>query len=263
MMSRTEFFIFLLVLLLALLSLYLLFILPTQWLKIERIKLPLGLQRKLLQISDLHVERLRISPAQIQRLISSEQPDLIVLTGDFLDTPQALFKLKRYLRVLSPTQTRIPCFAVLGNHDYMLPNIQPLVDLLGYYEIRVLRNEALDLGDFILLGIDDYDTRHHNPEQAYQYCPPEKKRIVLQHDPNYILVNTHLFDYLLSGHLHGKQFNIPFLFHLKDMGPLPRLGIYKGLQYAAQGPYYISKGVGQSGINARLFVRSEVTVHEI
>jgi uncharacterized protein len=50
---------------------------------------------------------------------------------------------------------------------------------------------------------------------------------------------------------------------LKPMGELPRRGIYKGLHESEQGTYYISKGIGQTGVNARLLVRSEVTVHEL
>lgn len=250
-------------LLLVALILYLLFIFPTQWLKIERVKLPLGLGVKLLQVSDLHMERLRISPWQIQALIEREGPDMIVLTGDFLDTERALLKLKRYLQVFSPKRTSIPCYAVLGNHDYMLHHVQPLVDLLHYYDIPTLRNQALDFGRFVLIGVDDYETGHHDGKLAYAQCPHAKARIVLQHDPNYILENQLPFDYLLSGHLHGKQFNLPYLFWFKNMGPLPRMGIYKGFHTSPQGPYYISKGIGQSGINARLFVRSEVTIHEL
>jgi uncharacterized protein len=62
---------------------YLSFILPTQWLKIERIKYPLELNLKILQISDLHVERLRISPSRIAAIINDEKPDYIFITGDF------------------------------------------------------------------------------------------------------------------------------------------------------------------------------------
>lgn len=259
MMLQLTFF----VLLVLILSVYPLLILPTRWLKVERIKRPLGLDLKLLQISDLHIERLRISPAQIQALIERESPDLIVLTGDFVDKAKSLLTLRRYLDVLSPTRTRIPCYAVLGNHDYLLARIQPLIDLIHYYGIHLLRNEAVDLGNFTLIGVDDYDSRHHDANKAYANVPATKKRIVLQHDPNYILENQLPFDYLLSVHLHGKQFNIPFLFWLKNMGPLPRMGIYKGVHTCPEGTYYISKGLGQSGINARFLVRSEVTVHEL
>jgi predicted MPP superfamily phosphohydrolase len=47
----------------------------------------------------------------------------------------------------------------------------------------------------------------------------------------------------------------------KNAGDLPRRGIYKGLHNSQYGTYYISKGIGQTGINARFLVRSEITMH--
>ncbi|EGL16740.1 hypothetical protein HMPREF9413_4773, partial [Paenibacillus sp. HGF7] len=39
---------------------YLFLIVPTMWLKVERVRVPAGLGIKILQISDLHVEKLRV-----------------------------------------------------------------------------------------------------------------------------------------------------------------------------------------------------------
>ncbi|MNG32809.1 hypothetical protein D3C84_1189070 [compost metagenome] len=71
------------------------------------------------------------------------------------------------------------------------------------------------------------------------------------------------YHYLVAGHFHGMQFNVPFLFRYINKGRLAAAGIYKGLHRSKQGPYYISKGVGQAGPNARFLVRSEVTLHEL
>ena len=88
--------------------------------------------------------------------------------------------------------------------------------------------------------------------------------VVITHDPNVVLNIPPLrFDYLMAGHLHGKQFNVPGLYWLKPMGELPKLGVYKGLHQLPQGLIYISKGLGQVGINLRFLVRSELTVHHL
>ncbi len=276
------------------LALYLSFILPTQWLKVERVHVDLGINRKILQISDIHIEHLRVTPDRIKRLIREERPDLIFWTGDFVESKHAIVKLHAYLEALYGDIADIPSFAVLGNHDYALKNTQPIIDELTRHGIRVLRNESVDLRDFVLIGMDDYCTRHHDAERSFAGVSANKRRVLLQHDPNYILKNDQAFDYMISGHLHGKQFNIPFFFHLKDMGPLPRMGVYKGLHQLApkgkdkgngvraealgdargdersgganagsRGAYYISKGISQSEYNARFWVRSEVTVHQL
>lgn len=240
---------------------YVLFIFPTKWLKIERVQFSLGLNCKILQISDLHVERLRITPEKLNETIHMEAPDIIVLTGDFTRKERWLPRLAPYLEVFQGSGR--PVYAVLGNHDYTLPDVNRLVAQIEQYRIKVLRNEKVRLENFELIGIDDYYTSHSDVEKAFQDVDEHLPQIVITHDPNVVLMMNRPFTYLMAGHFHGKQFNVPFLFKLKPMGKLPTLGIYKDLHRNAYGTFYISKGIGQSGFNLRLFVRSEVTVHEL
>ncbi|RIV19183.1 metallophosphoesterase [Alicyclobacillaceae bacterium I2511] len=239
--------------------LYGLFILPTQWLKIERISYSLGLHQTVLQISDLHVEKLRVSPALLKKVLQQEAIDYVFLTGDFCDQARSVSRLQPYLTVLQ--ESSIPVFAVLGNHDYRVRPLGVLLDQLAANGIFVLRNTCVRLPGFQLVGIDDLRTRHADVKLSYTQVDRTMITLVLTHDPNLVLSMNEEFDYLLAGHLHGRQFNVPGLFLLKPMGPLPRSGIYAGLHRHGRGAYYISKGLGQAGINARLFVRSEVTLH--
>ncbi|KRF35928.1 metallophosphoesterase [Paenibacillus sp. Soil787] len=240
---------------------YISFILPTQWLKIERIKYPLDLKLKILQISDLHVERLRISPSKITTLINREKPNYIFVTGDFTRRRSSLPKLEKYLRALAICN--IPIYCVLGNHDYKQKKVRDLIKLLKKYGLHLLRNKSVHLDQFELIGIDDFNSGKSNIETSFQTVDHSRTKVVITHDPNIVLnLNKH-YDYLMAGHLHGKQFNIPFLFRFKDAGKLPRMGIYKGLHKNQFGTYYISKGLGQTGINLRFLVRSEVTIHYI
>ncbi len=237
-------------------------IVPTQWLKLERIRHPIGLNKKILQISDIHVEKLRISPRRLERTIREEAPDWISLTGDFTRKTWYLPRLEPYLKVISAAG--VPVYAVLGNHDYkMKSGMNRLLELLSRYGITLLRNEALRLPDCTLVGIDNFGTGHSKIGKAFRHTNPADTIIVLTHDPNLVPHIGKRYDYLMSGHLHGKQLNIPFFFRFKPKGELPAQGIYKGLHRSPQGAYYISKGIGQAGVNARFMVRSEVTVHEL
>ncbi|CAH1199846.1 putative protein YpbG [Paenibacillus allorhizoplanae] len=251
--------IYLYIVILILFFLYINFILPTQWLKIERITYPLDLNLKILQISDLHVERLRISPTKLTTIINNEKPNLICITGDFTKHRNSLFKLEKYLRAM--TIGHVPIYCVLGNHDYQQKNVMDLIKLLRKYGLHVLRNESVHVDQIELIGIDDFDSGKSNIEKSFQNVDQAKPKVIITHDPNIVLHLNKSYDYLMAGHLHGKQFNIPFLFKLKDAGKLPRMGIYKGLHTNQYGAYYISKGIGQTGINARFLVRSEVTMH--
>lgn len=237
---------------------YLTSVLPTQWLKVERVTTPLQTGLKMLQISDLHVERNRIHPRRLQALIDDEKPDMICLTGDFLDFHSSLILLVPFLKMMA--SSKIPVYAVLGNHDYNLKQPKALQSLLREFNVVVLNNETIVLDHINLVGIDDFRTGHSD-EKAFDAIDPTKPTVVMTHDPTITLFMQHSFDYLFAGHLHGKQFAIPFLFKLTDMGPLASSGVYQGIHQSDKGLFYISKGIGQSGINFRFLVRSEVTIH--
>lgn len=245
----------------AVILVYLFFIFPTQWLKVEYVEHRIGLGKRMLQISDLHVDKLRIGESRLQEVIRDTKPDYVMLTGDYTHVEQLLPKVERYLKMIA--ECGIPAFAVLGNHDYDLLRVQPLLELFTKYGIRVLRNESADVGDFTLVGIDNASTGHSRPGLSFADVTDGKPIVVITHDPNVVLDIKQTYDYLMAGHLHGKQLNIPFFFKIKRKGPLADRGIYKGLHRMPNGVYYISKGIGQAGFNARFMVRSEVTVHDL
>ncbi|KRE51250.1 metallophosphoesterase [Paenibacillus sp. Soil522] len=245
----------------SMLLLYIFFIFPTQWLKIERVRHPIGIHKRILQISDLHVDMLRVSPQRIRQAIEANKPDYIFLTGDYTYKERYLPRAGHYFKIIA--NYGVPVFAVLGNHDYDLPRLNRLLDLFQAYGIKVLLNESVSLPDFQLVGIDNDSTGHSRTERSFEGVGNEKPVVVITHDPNVLLNIKRPYDYLMAGHLHGKQLNVPFFFALKPKGPLAAKGIYKGLHTEQNGAFYISKGIGQAGVNARFMVRSEITVHDL
>jgi uncharacterized protein len=243
------------------LLLYLLFILPTQWLKIETVTHPIGLGKRILQISDLHVDRLRIDAESLRKTIEDIKPDYIFLTGDYTYKESYLPRTGHYLKMIA--DCGVPVFAVLGNHDYELPRLKRLLELFHAYDIRVLRNENVTVDDFQLVGIDDDCTHRSRIAPSFEGIDSGKPIVIITHDPNVVLKINHSYDYLMAGHLHGKQLNVPFFFAFKPKGPLSAKGIYKGLHTGQNGTFYISKGIGQAGVNARFMVRSEITIHDL
>lgn len=243
------------------LLLYLLFIFPTEWLKIERVSCKAGINKRILQISDLHVDRLRISAKRIRQEIEAAKPDYIFLTGDYTYKERYLPRAGHYLKMIA--DCGVPVYAVLGNHDYELPRLKKLLDLFQAYGIHLLRNENVMLGDFQLVGIDDDCTHHSRIEPSFKGIDNGKPIVIITHDPNVLLKIKRPYNYLMAGHLHGKQLNVPFFFAFKPKGPLSEKGIYKGLHTDRNGAFYISKGIGQAGVNARFMVRSEITVHDL
>jgi predicted MPP superfamily phosphohydrolase len=186
-----------------------------------------------------------------------------VLTGDFTMKPRYLSKVKRYAEAIcSPG---ILVFAVLGNHDYRMrpADVHRLVRILEQAGVKVLINASLETAGIQWIGIDDFTSTKSRVDESFREVNPHQPCLVLTHTPELVLHLKRKYTYLMAGHLHGKQFNIPFFFRIKNKGKLAASGIYKGLHQGEYGPFCISSGIGQAGLNARLFIRSEVTIHQL
>jgi uncharacterized protein len=223
----------------------------------------------ILQLSDLHLENISISPDELYEMLKHEPLDLIALTGDFLDRKRTIPKLVPYLKILNQLQVKYGIYAVLGNHDYVLheKDLKILIETLEKHNCKVLRNEN-DLisvhGTWVnIIGIDDFSTKRSNLEASYQGIKTGTN-LVLTHDPNIVLhMKNYHFDYLLAGHFHGGQICYPKAYHLAKMGKLARMNIIKGFHMQDGKPFYISEGLGQTGVNIRVGSRPEVTLHEL
>jgi predicted MPP superfamily phosphohydrolase len=223
----------------------------------------------ILQLSDLHLENISISPAQLYEKLKDEKIDFIALTGDFLDRKRTIPKLIPYLKILNQLNAKYGIYAVLGNHDYVLrdKNLQTLIQMLEQYNCKVLQNQnemILVQGQPVnIIGIDDFSTNRSNLEVSYKGIKPGTN-LVLTHDPNIVLnMKKYHFDYLLAGHFHGGQICYPKAYHLVKMGKLVRMNMIKGLHVQDGKPFYINEGLGQTGVNIRVGSRPEITLHEL
>lgn len=223
----------------------------------------------ILHLSDLHLEKISLSPEGLEKKLSNHRVDLIALTGDFMDRKRSIPKLIPYLHVLNRIQPKYGIYAVFGNHDYVLKeqDLNQLHDLLLHYHCHVLQNtsKTIDVNGrtINLIGIDDFGTKRSNLPLAYEHVE-EGTNIVLTHDPNVVLeMENYPFDYLMAGHFHGGQICYPKPYHLVKMGKLARNRVIKGLHTQYSSPFYISEGLGQTGINIRVGSRPEITFHEL
>jgi predicted MPP superfamily phosphohydrolase len=222
-----------------------------------------------LHLSDLHLENISISPNELYDKVKDQHIDLIALTGDFLDRKRTLPKLTQYLEVLQKLAPTYGTYAVFGNHDYVLRKepFQQLERLLQVYGCKTLRNETITIntkdGLLNIIGIDDFSTSRSDLKESYKNVVDGYK-LVLTHDPNIVMhMKDYHFDYLLSGHFHGGQICWPKPYHLVKMGKLVRLNMVKGLHYFDGKPFYISEGLGQTGLNIRVGSRPEITFHQV
>jgi uncharacterized protein len=224
---------------------------------------------RVLHISDMHLENISVSPSRLRKILQNQSIDLIALTGDFLDRKRSIPKLLPYLKVFIELNPKHGIYAVFGNHDYVLrhPEFTKLKQLLEENGCKTMINEndVLSInGERVnIIGIDDFSTNRSNIDKSYEGLT-KGYNLVLTHDPNIVLNMENVpYDYLLSGHFHGGQIHWPKPYHLVKMGKLVRLNMIKGLHKHGGKPFYISEGLGQTGVNIRFGSRPEITLHHL
>jgi uncharacterized protein len=171
---------------------------------------------KLVQLTDLHYDGLRLSQPMLQEAIAVSNranPDLVLLTGDYVtDSTAYMDELGRSLRSL---RSQFGTYAVLGNHDHYRPGFREQVTAsLTQAGIQVLWNQiAYPLGaDFPLVGLADFWSREFNPAPVFDLIPADVPRLVLSHNPDSAKpLRSWRVDLQLSGHTHGGQIVVPGL----------------------------------------------------
>jgi len=225
---------------------------------------------RIAQMTDFHFGPY-IGKPQIERAVQitrSLQPNLVVLTGDFVSAP--LFQshgiagarhAEPCAQVLEQL-TECPMLAVLGNHDHW--NGADLVqESLEHHGIKVLRNASLPLerdGKRLwIVGVDDVIEHAADVRKSFAGVPPEELQIVVVHEPDFAdEIARHPADLQLSGHSHGGQVWIPGL----GAPILPELATKypRGLYRISNLQLYTNRGIGVITPPVRLNCRPEITL---
>ena len=115
---------------------------------------------QLLYFSDLHLGP-GMPQKRLQKIISlmlEEEPELILFGGDMLEHGERFGEreLALWTKELSQLKPRLGFYAVKGNHDSESPEAAAFLEKL-YVQlgVRLLSNEAVDLGGLILVGLDE------------------------------------------------------------------------------------------------------------
>jgi len=250
---------------------------PT-WLEVNRLELPIRdlpdpfRGTRIAHLSDFHFGE-HLPAGYLEQAVeraAAEKPDLIALTGDFVDRGPR--HVREAARVFRDLRAPLGVYAVLGNHDFSVHNVRgkrrhpdlhrQVADALGEQGVRVLRNEAIrherESHGLIVAGIDDLWSRECDPAAALAASCPNTPRIVLAHNPQSVdHFAEHRFDLVLSGHTHGGQIDWPGLGRVLLGKKAKRWAA--GLYPHGTGHVYVNKGVG-FGWRFRFGVRPEVAI---
>jgi uncharacterized protein len=225
---------------------------------------------RLAQLSDLHHSPF-LGEAEIVEAVrhtNALQPDLIVLTGDYISHSRDY--IPGCARALSELRAPLGVFAVLGNHDHWTDGAR-MAEALCAADIRVLINEHVSLerggAQIKLLGIDDLLVKRGDLAQAVAGTSRGETRILLSHNPTIIREAARAgIDLVLSGHTHGGQIN----WRLLTGRPEKRRWLQRrsrrfmrGHAQLGETQLYVNRGLGTVVAPLRYGCAPEITLMEL
>ncbi|HYP78064.1 MAG TPA: metallophosphoesterase [Polyangiaceae bacterium] len=224
-----------------------------------------GRPLSIVQITDPHLGPF-MSVARLRRICEravARQPDLVLLTGDFL-TMESQSDPELLGSALAPLAA-LPgrCFACFGNHDHEAPDtVRRALERAG---VTLLIDDARELstaaGPVQILGMDF--VWRERKEHLARVCAKHPRvaghlRIVLLHDPGAF---RHLpegeADLALSGHTHGGQVGLVSLGLDWTMMRLFVKAPDHGFWARGSDRLYVHRGTGHYGFPLRLGVPGE------
>ncbi|MBD3388752.1 MAG: hypothetical protein GF416_06755 [Candidatus Altiarchaeales archaeon] len=217
---------------------------------------------RVVQISDLHCDVKVRNEYRLGELINPLEPDVIVFTGDMLNTEDALPTCREGLNRLKAKSGK---YAVYGNWDVWYFDKTTLFEDTSF---RVLDGEGIDVvkdGEKIQITGVGYD----RGDMAYDILDDvgdDEYSILLYHTPDLVEGLQGLnVDLYLAGHTHGGQVAMPFygaIITLAKHGKKYESGEYN----VGETTLYVNRGIGMEGGHmprVRFLARPEVTVFNI
>jgi predicted MPP superfamily phosphohydrolase len=235
--------------------------------EVRELTLPFGRPLRVVQLTDIHAG-IYMTRAEIRRYadqVAALEPDLFVLTGDYISNSMAF--LPDCVEEMGRIPTRYGIFAVMGNHDLWFGQRDDIVAMFRQHHITFLLNAhrvfQTQRGPIAVVGIDDLKAGSPDLIGALQGLDAVIPAILLSHRPE---IFPHAaacgIRLTLSGHYHGGQikFGLPGL----NLSLAQLLTPYpEGLYRMGDSHLYVSRGIGTTFTPIRLNARPEVTLFHL
>ena len=231
---------------------------------------------RIAQVSDLHNAEFGEENWKLIQMLSQTNPDIIVLTGDLIDSRRTDLDVALEFAWQAGKIARV--YYVSGNHEARVPEYEDLKIGLVKAGVVILENQKVQItreGESItLIGIDDpsfqesylFGDAEGVAKQAIDNLQSESDgyTVLLSHRPELfdLYVETQM-DLVFSGHAHGGQFRLPFVGGIvaPNQGFFPK---YDAGRFDEENTTMIvSSGVGNSIIPIRFNNRPEIVVAQL
>ena len=215
----------------------------------------LAMPLRIVQITDVHIgsRSARFLEELLARIVPLE-PDLLCITGDFIDAWAVPEKELVALRNLD-----FPIYFSTGNHE-RYEDLEAILARLENLGVVVLCNRAvMHRDDVQVIGIDDQDdVRQVERELANIPLAERSFKLLMYHRPVGLEAAASAgIDLMLSGHTHNGQI---FPFNLLVKRVFKRI---VGMYSLSDTVLYVSQGTGTWGPVMRIGTRSEITLFEL
>lgn len=235
---------------------------------------PVGSLR-IVQFADSHVGNTFSGKEFLKHVkaIQSENPDIVAVTGDYVDDDTSKEDMIAACEALGTLKTTYGVYYVFGNHDkgYYGPKYrgygeEDLIKELEKNNVKVLQDEIISPdGRFYLIGRQDRSEdqrggRRATVEELTAGLDPDKYTIVLDHQPHdYDEMAAAGVDLALSGHTHGGQ-----LFPLNGIGEWAGIDEKSyGLEKRNHTNFIVTSGISDWAIQFKTGCKSEYVVVDV
>lgn len=231
-----------------------------------KIKTAAAYSFSLVHLSDLHNKSFGTDNKKLLEKIASANPDLVVITGDIIDSSRG--GSEQALNLIRGLKEKTPVYFVPGNHEKWSGSYPVLKAKLRLAGAIILENEVVLLENqegrkIFLAGVDDPDFSNLEKWQENLNTLSTKTEnyftVLLSHRPerfeDYV---AGAFNLVLAGHAHGGQWRLPLIGGLvaPNQGLLPKYDA--GLYQKVTSVMLVSRGLGNSLMPLRLFNLPEI-----
>ncbi|WP_374030062.1 metallophosphoesterase [Bdellovibrio bacteriovorus] len=218
-------------------------------------------------VSDIHIGRYFGDEKRLERIVKAlekEQPDIIVILGDYVAQRDATAFVKA-AHQLSKLKAPLGVFSVLGNHDWWSGRTE-VVKSLKENGVKLIDNEILELSwgrsKFRLIGLGDF----WEDNALWDFLSTIKESplpsIALTHNPDVFPETPQHISLVLAGHTHGGQVRFPIIgapIVPSKYGDRYRYGLISEKNHHL----LVTSGTGNSILPVRFRVPPEIAVLEL
>jgi len=226
--------------------------------------------KKIVHLSDLHLSKFGEQENKILNIIEQINPDLILLTGDYI---KWYGDIKPAIKFLSRLKAKSGVFAVMGDYDYSNSRKSCLFchekgnsKKTKQHNVIMLANSShkIKINDqaIQITGIDkEYEEQstftENNRAEGKNFL-----ELILSHSPlSFDDFSSQDKILMFAGDTHGGQIKLP-LWLFKLFGYKKNVKYNYGLFHQENRTMYVTRGTGTSHFKFRLFCPPEIAVFE-